>query len=245
MKYDNGEPALYSHSAGGNLDFVNFLLRNGVNPSNKTRCDWAPLHWAAHNGHSECVRALIKAGAELSPVSDTGRTPLDMAIGEGHIHIIQILKEAGAHTYRDSKGFSTGSRHEPAEYDDSDDAHSDDSDSRISMESLHGDGEYSDDGDSSVSIDDDEEVLEQMTFFKSVIDSLEHKQAISGEIKKKVLQFFFRDIADVIESLDGYKPRLTETVSQKWNDISAELQQSEAIIRMLSFEEEELSQDQG
>lgn len=221
MTYDNGEPALYSHSAGGNVEFVNFLLKNGVNPSHKTQCDWAPLHWAAHNGHLECVRALINARAELSPISDTYRTPLDMAIGAGHGHIIRILKDCGAQTYEEISGASPGSRYAPYHYDDSDDEYSDDGDSSVSMESIC----------------EDEEVMEEMAFFKTVIQRLGHKEAISGDIKKKVLEFFLRDISEVMHSLSGYRPKLTDTVSRSWNDICAELQDSEAVIIMLSYEE--------
>lgn len=144
-----------------------------------------------------------------------------MAIGAGHGHIIRILKDCGAQTYEEIEGPSPGSRYEPYHYGDSDDEYSDDGDSGTSMESIC----------------DDEEVMEEMAFFKTVIQRLGHKEAISGEIKKKVVQFFLSDISDVMHSLDGYRPKLTETASQSWNEIRAELQESEAVIIMLSYEE--------
>lgn len=62
---------LYEAAAGGNAKHVASLLRQGVNPSITTRFGWAPLHWAAGNGHTACVRLLLDSHADVNILSDT------------------------------------------------------------------------------------------------------------------------------------------------------------------------------
>lgn len=94
----NGGPKLYWASCAGDINLVQFLLKNGADPSRRTLYDWAPLHYAAHNGRLDCVLALLDAKAELSPISDQSKTPLDMAIQGKQRYIAKLLKERGAKT---------------------------------------------------------------------------------------------------------------------------------------------------
>lgn len=77
---------------------VRFLLQQGVNPSLATIYGWASLHWAAANGHVECVRLLLQLGAEVSPRSDTSKTPLDLAIEKRQTEVEKILRDDGGET---------------------------------------------------------------------------------------------------------------------------------------------------
>lgn len=74
----DGVSRIYCAAAGGDLEDVRWLLTNDVNPSLSTNFYWAPLHWAAHNGHLACVEELHKFGADVNPMSDVSTTALDM-----------------------------------------------------------------------------------------------------------------------------------------------------------------------
>ncbi len=45
------------------------------------------LHWAATNGHYECVQELLAGGANLEAKTSLGQTPLMMAARADHKHI--------------------------------------------------------------------------------------------------------------------------------------------------------------
>ncbi|KAF5855215.1 hypothetical protein ETB97_009660 [Aspergillus alliaceus] len=75
----NGEFPLYNAAAGGCYDDVKRLLKQGANPSMRTRFQWTALHWAVENGHARVVQLLLDHGADINAVSDTGCTPLSMA----------------------------------------------------------------------------------------------------------------------------------------------------------------------
>jgi ankyrin repeat protein len=93
----DGTSSLYIAAAGGWFENVKFYLEIGIDPSIRTACLWAPLHWAAANGHYTCVVALLEAGAEASPLSDTSKTPLDLVEGRDDRDDIQkVLRDRGA-----------------------------------------------------------------------------------------------------------------------------------------------------
>jgi len=54
------------------------------------------LHWAAHNGDVELVRALVTAGADVNVLNRYGASPLSEAVTLGSVDIVRILLEAGA-----------------------------------------------------------------------------------------------------------------------------------------------------
>jgi uncharacterized protein len=54
------------------------------------------LHWAAHFGDAELVRALLAAGADAAAANRYGMTPLQLAAGEGDPAVIEALLTAGA-----------------------------------------------------------------------------------------------------------------------------------------------------
>mmetsp|Transcript_105910 Transcript_105910/g.330275 ORF Transcript_105910/g.330275 Transcript_105910/m.330275 type:complete len:186 (+) Transcript_105910:113-670(+) len=43
---------------------------------------WTPLHWAAHEGHSDVCLALLVAGADACALDFEGQTPLQLAAAE-------------------------------------------------------------------------------------------------------------------------------------------------------------------
>lgn len=54
-----------------------------------------PVHWAAFNGHPECLRILILAGANLKARDCVGLTPLHRAARGGRVECLKILLENG------------------------------------------------------------------------------------------------------------------------------------------------------
>jgi len=59
-------------------------------PSRTRNCG-QPLHQAAYNGCTGCLRLLIDAGAQLSVVNDAGYLPLHLAAQEGHAECCSVL----------------------------------------------------------------------------------------------------------------------------------------------------------
>jgi len=78
-----------------------------ANANLKTRdmFGYTPLHWAAHQGRAEVVKALIQANANLETKdSKYGRTPLSWAAFEGHAEVVKALIQANANLEtKDSK----------------------------------------------------------------------------------------------------------------------------------------------
>ena len=76
---------------------INQLLADGANPNqqdNIKRC--TPLHWAAINGHTECVRLLLSAPRiDINKASNNGVTPLYSAEIKGHTECANLIREAG------------------------------------------------------------------------------------------------------------------------------------------------------
>ena len=61
---------------------------------NKT--GWAPLHYAATNGHLDIMRLLLDKHAYIDAASPNGTTPLMMAAHYGSPGAVKVLLEAGA-----------------------------------------------------------------------------------------------------------------------------------------------------
>jgi ankyrin repeat protein len=57
---------------------------------------WAPLHYAAANGHTPVVRLLLEHFAYIDAASPNGTTPLMMAARYGTLEVVKVLLDAGA-----------------------------------------------------------------------------------------------------------------------------------------------------
>ncbi|KAL9570478.1 hypothetical protein ACKAV7_005409 [Fusarium commune] len=69
----------------------------GININAKDERSWAPLEWAAEEGHEAVVRMLLDRGACTEAADKEGMTPLLRAAGNGHKAIVQLLLDRGAH----------------------------------------------------------------------------------------------------------------------------------------------------
>lgn len=103
--------ALMYAALHGELPMVEFLIARKAEV-NKT--GWAPLHFAAANGHADIVRLLIEHHAYIDAESPNRTTPLMMATRQGHPTVATLLVEEGADpTLRNDAGF-TASRYASA-----------------------------------------------------------------------------------------------------------------------------------
>jgi hemoglobin len=96
-----GWTLLHHAAAGGSLEIVELLLKNGANPNLLDRGRHTPLYSVANGcpspAGSAIVRALAKAGADVNAAAGVTRsTPLHMAARRGHTEIARTLLELGA-----------------------------------------------------------------------------------------------------------------------------------------------------
>ncbi|MGO4302091.1 ankyrin repeat domain-containing protein [Cupriavidus sp. RAF12] len=89
-----GENALMMASLQGELDMVKLMVDGMEAEINKK--GWAPLHYAATNGHNDVVKYLVDHAAYIDAESPNGTTPLMMAARGGHIETVKLLLDEGA-----------------------------------------------------------------------------------------------------------------------------------------------------
>ncbi len=89
---------LFSTITAESMTGFEFLINHGVD-SNKPwhMSGYTPLHWAAHEGKRDFVKALIKQGAQLNALTNPpfgSRTPLDIAQKKHYSTIVALLRKA-------------------------------------------------------------------------------------------------------------------------------------------------------
>lgn len=77
----------------GYLGIAQALIAKGADVN---KPGWAPLHYAATNGHLEVMRLLLDNHAYIDASSPNGSTPLMMAALYGTPSAVKLLLEAGA-----------------------------------------------------------------------------------------------------------------------------------------------------
>jgi hypothetical protein len=77
----------------GDLALCQSLIDKGADVN---KPGWAPLHYAATNGHLEVMNLLLEASAYIDAESPNGTTPLMMAAHYGTASAVKLLLEAGA-----------------------------------------------------------------------------------------------------------------------------------------------------
>ncbi|QWD99525.1 ankyrin repeat domain-containing protein [Polynucleobacter sp. JS-Mosq-20-D10] len=90
----SGENALMMAAFDGQLALVKTLVVEKKASVNKL--GWAPIHYAATNGHLEIAQFLMAHGAQVNALSPSETTPLMMSIGSGNDQLIKYLLDNGA-----------------------------------------------------------------------------------------------------------------------------------------------------
>ncbi|WP_179403989.1 ankyrin repeat domain-containing protein [Burkholderia guangdongensis] len=88
-----GENALMLASLNGDTGLVTLLIDKGAEVNKK---GWAPLHYAATNGHDDVVKILLDHSAYIDTASPNGTTPLMMAARGDHGSTVTLLLDQGA-----------------------------------------------------------------------------------------------------------------------------------------------------
>lgn len=87
------ESPLMLASLKGQTDLVKKLIARGADVN---KPGWAPLHYAATNGHTEIMTLLLENHAYIDASSPNDSTPLMMAALYGTPSAVKLLLEAGA-----------------------------------------------------------------------------------------------------------------------------------------------------
>ncbi|HQS33090.1 MAG: hypothetical protein B7X59_01290 [Polaromonas sp. 39-63-203] len=88
-----GESALMMAALRGQQAMAEKLIKRGADV-NKT--GWAPLHYAASNGHLALMALLLENSAYIDAESPNGTTPLMMAAMYGTAEAVKLLIDEGA-----------------------------------------------------------------------------------------------------------------------------------------------------
>lgn len=88
-----GENAMMLAALNDDLPLVQMLIAKDAEVNKK---GWAPLHYAATNGHDDVVKVLLDASAYIDAGSPNGTTPLMMAARGGHLSTVKLLLDEGA-----------------------------------------------------------------------------------------------------------------------------------------------------
>lgn len=88
-----GENAMMLAALNGDMPMVQLLISKDAEVNKK---GWAPLHYAAANGHDDIVKLLLDHSAYVDAGSPNGTTPLMMAARGGHVSTIKLLLDNGA-----------------------------------------------------------------------------------------------------------------------------------------------------
>jgi len=77
----------------GELELCRLLIKKGADIN---KPGWAPLHYAATNGHLAVMQLLLDNYAYIDASSPNGTTPLMMAAHYGTVEAVKLLLDAGA-----------------------------------------------------------------------------------------------------------------------------------------------------
>ena len=90
-----GYTAVSKAAYHGNTEVLEYLL--SLPPCQRDiayadRYGRMPIHWAAQEGHPECVRVLLEHGATPNHRNNSGKTPLDLAREGNKQNVVELLE---------------------------------------------------------------------------------------------------------------------------------------------------------
>jgi hypothetical protein len=75
---------------------MKLLIEAGNSVQARDQSGAIPLHFAAANGHSEAVAALIAFGSDIDVRNSLGQSPFNLASERKQVEVVKLLKRAGA-----------------------------------------------------------------------------------------------------------------------------------------------------
>ena len=89
---------LHFAAQDGDLELVQRLLNDGVEPNVFDELGMTPLHYASERGHLEVMRLLLASGADVNANDERviGNTPLRQVASDCSLDVAKILVDAGA-----------------------------------------------------------------------------------------------------------------------------------------------------
>ena len=87
---------LFKGACTGSLIHLESALAQGAKMQAEDGFNMTALHWAAFNGHPDCLEVLLRAGAQIEVRDCVGLTSLHRAARGGHQKCIKLLLEKGA-----------------------------------------------------------------------------------------------------------------------------------------------------
>ncbi len=89
---------VFNAAAGGSVEIMKALLDHGLNPDQKDKDGWTPLHLAAAEGKIKMVEYLIGQGLDKDARNMRGETAYHVALSAEATEAADFLKKAGADT---------------------------------------------------------------------------------------------------------------------------------------------------
>lgn len=104
MNIEYSEATFFECVEKGNMAAVNLFLTAEMNPNTKNNNDETALMYAAMQGYTDIVQALLAKGAEVNAKDNIGWTALILAVERGYTKIVQDLlaKDAEVNTKTNS-----------------------------------------------------------------------------------------------------------------------------------------------
>ncbi len=99
--------ALHLAAEQGNVDLVDYLIRQGGYPNVQDKKQRTPLYYGVENQNPEIVLSLLKNHALIDKQDTEGMSALHHAAKAGQIAIVQLLTDHGANLKLETKNKST------------------------------------------------------------------------------------------------------------------------------------------
>ncbi|WP_174480263.1 ankyrin repeat domain-containing protein [Spiroplasma endosymbiont of Danaus chrysippus] len=96
MKLKFNNTALIIVAKNGDLNIVKILIKNDININRENNAGENALIWAARNGHTEIVNALLTKNSDIiNHKTKYGNNALIWAAKEGHLDVVKTLIKNG------------------------------------------------------------------------------------------------------------------------------------------------------